>query len=155
MDERRAVLGCFLLSSGSVHVPFIPQPGLFIFRVPILTEGRYSAVLKKLNTLRWTPHMDDCLLVLEERPESASDSILVGLVKLQLIVDRIVQAPWQTAELSGAGMSRGPPALYMDSLVMQLKRIRTELPPKLRDDGNSCFVFRSTTLPSPTLLLTG
>ncbi|TPR10762.1 hypothetical protein CAN33_0035960 [Aspergillus niger] len=52
MDERRAVLGCFLLTSS------------------------ISLFLEKSEPLRWTPHMDECLHHISEHPECLDDEIL-------------------------------------------------------------------------------
>ncbi|KAE9369122.1 hypothetical protein N431DRAFT_412898 [Stipitochalara longipes BDJ] len=65
MEERRAVLGCFLITS------------------------IVSSFLQKIDALRWTPHMDECLQILDEAKECHNDLILVQLVRLQLIVEKL------------------------------------------------------------------
>ncbi|BCS04039.1 Zn(II)2Cys6 transcription factor domain-containing protein [Aspergillus luchuensis] len=65
MDERRAVLGCFLLTSS------------------------ISLFLEKSDPLRWTPHMDECLHHLLEHPECLNDEILAQQARFQLINERI------------------------------------------------------------------
>ncbi|KIW35297.1 uncharacterized protein PV07_02000 [Cladophialophora immunda] len=63
MEERRAVLGCFLSTS------------------------IVSSFLQKTDALRWTPHMEECLVILDEKKECPNDAILVQQVRLQLIVE--------------------------------------------------------------------
>ncbi|OCL05800.1 hypothetical protein AOQ84DRAFT_298218, partial [Glonium stellatum] len=53
MEERRAVLGCFIFSS------------------------IVSAFLQKIDALRWTSYMEECLQTLAEKQESPMDEILV------------------------------------------------------------------------------
>ncbi|KAF7953725.1 uncharacterized protein EAE97_001124 [Botrytis byssoidea] len=69
-EERRALLGYYLLSSVSCYT------------------------LRKDNTLRWTGHSDECLKSLETEKELDTDAILVQLVKLRLITTRINDLPW-------------------------------------------------------------
>ncbi|KAL4787633.1 hypothetical protein BJX76DRAFT_354113 [Aspergillus varians] len=64
MEERRAVLGCFLMTSV------------------------ISSFLDKIDTLRWTAHLDECLSVLDEQKECLNDEILIQQVRLQLIAEK-------------------------------------------------------------------
>ncbi|KGO59266.1 Major facilitator superfamily domain, general substrate transporter [Penicillium expansum] len=61
MEERRAVLGCFLVTS------------------------IISSFLQKIDALRWTTHLDECLEILDAQKECLNDDILVQQVRLQLI----------------------------------------------------------------------
>ncbi|KAJ5085829.1 hypothetical protein N7532_010600 [Penicillium argentinense] len=65
IEERRAVLGCFLLTS---------CVALTMFRV---------------DALRWTPHMEESLTILMEAKECPDDELLVTLVKIQLVMDKV------------------------------------------------------------------
>ncbi|KAK9489677.1 hypothetical protein V1508DRAFT_406919 [Lipomyces doorenjongii] len=66
LEERRALLGCFLISSVYVHLH------LQLFRANICR----SCFSRKGETLRWTAYFDECLRVLEEQKEFASDAVL-------------------------------------------------------------------------------
>ncbi|OQV07342.1 hypothetical protein CLAIMM_11793 [Cladophialophora immunda] len=46
-----------------------------------------SSFLQKTDALRWTPHMEECLVILDEKKECPNDAILVQQVRLQLIVE--------------------------------------------------------------------
>ncbi|CAD6586535.1 MAG: hypothetical protein ASARMPREDX12_002379 [Alectoria sarmentosa] len=99
MEERRAVLGCFLLSS--VYGP--------------------SSLYDK-----------ECLTVLAESKEHPSDVLLAHLVKLQLVVERLRQAPWHDGHGDPTGLARAPPAFYLKALQAELQDIRVKLPPEIQ-----------------------
>ncbi|KAJ5095926.1 hypothetical protein NUU61_005282 [Penicillium alfredii] len=65
LKERRAVLGCFLITSS------------------------VASSLGKGDALRWTPHMEENLEILADTKECAEDEILVSLVRIQLVVDKV------------------------------------------------------------------
>lgn len=98
------------------------------------TTIRFFTSLKKLEPLRWTSHMDECLRVLEEQAESDSDISLAALVKLQLITEQIHRAPWQNGDSSNVRVQVLPPA-YLNSVMAQLRRVRNELPAGLQNNG--------------------
>ncbi|KAJ5996867.1 hypothetical protein N7499_006820 [Penicillium canescens] len=68
LEERRAVMGCFLITSSVALSMF------------------------KIDALRWTPHMEESLSVLAEAKDCKEDQLLVTLVKIQLVIDRVYHA---------------------------------------------------------------
>ncbi|KAK9350915.1 hypothetical protein V1523DRAFT_435885 [Lipomyces doorenjongii] len=107
LEERRALLGCFLMSS-------------------------VSSFSRKGETLRWTAYFDECLRVLEEQKEFASDAVLVQLVKLRLIAEKVVDPPW-----SGAAedhVTRPPATFYLKSLQAQLHDFKFNIPSELTNN---------------------
>ncbi|RFU30228.1 hypothetical protein B7463_g6109, partial [Scytalidium lignicola] len=91
MEERRAVIGCFLITS------------------------TVALLLQKIDALRWTPHMDECLQILDERKECPNDDILVQQVRLQLIVEKMDLIPFHDEESA---------YLYHESLLSQLQDVK-------------------------------
>jgi hypothetical protein len=91
MEERRAVLGCFLITSMYARVEYIPIHMLIAFRI--------SSFLQKMDPLRWTPHMDECLQFIDEAKDCHNDAILVQLVRLQLIVEKVGGRPVDEAAM--------------------------------------------------------
>ncbi|BAE60275.1 unnamed protein product [Aspergillus oryzae RIB40] len=71
LEERRAVLGCFVITSS------------------------IASSLFKSDALRWTPHMEENLEILASTKECFGDELLVWLVRIQrlAISTRIGQAP--------------------------------------------------------------
>ncbi|KAG9229196.1 hypothetical protein BJ875DRAFT_475560 [Amylocarpus encephaloides] len=99
MEERRAVLGCFLVSSMA------------------------SKFLQRLDTLKWTPYMDECLDVLIREKEVPADEIFVQQVKLQLIAERAVQVSAGKKDSGFVDTSKAPVAFYIKALQSQIEQV--------------------------------
>ncbi|OQE46982.1 hypothetical protein PENCOP_c001G05365 [Penicillium coprophilum] len=67
LEERRAVLGCFLISSSA------------------------ALAMSRIDAMRWTPHMEESLSILAEAKECPQDELLIVQVKIYLILDRVYQ----------------------------------------------------------------
>ncbi|PYH46320.1 Zn(II)2Cys6 transcription factor [Aspergillus saccharolyticus JOP 1030-1] len=94
MEQRRAVLGCFLLTS--IIATFLQQS----------------------DSLRWTSYMDECLRLLEEQQESINDEMLVQQVRLQLVNDKLNLGGF----FGGSkGSMRPSPAVYIRPMQAQLQ----------------------------------
>ncbi|RDW65074.1 hypothetical protein BP6252_10725 [Coleophoma cylindrospora] len=103
IEERRAVLGCFLVSS------------------------IISSFLQKIDALRWTRHMDECLEMLEERKECLNDEILVEQVRLQLMVETMRPGILPHSALERTGHTGSQPSLYLHPLYSKLYEMKTNL----------------------------
>ncbi|KAJ8096588.1 fungal transcriptional regulatory protein, N-terminal [Lipomyces tetrasporus] len=101
MEERRALLGCFLIST----VP------------PSWRKG---------ETLRWTPYFDECVRVLEEQKELETDILLAQLVKLRLIAENAMGYP----DLSTAS-TKPQATAYLKLLQTQMRNFKSNIPPEL------------------------
>ncbi|KAB8261634.1 hypothetical protein BDV32DRAFT_148280 [Aspergillus pseudonomiae] len=64
MEERRAALGCYLITS------------------------IISSFFQRIETFRWTTHLDESLQILDEQKQCVNDEILVQLVRMRLIVEK-------------------------------------------------------------------
>ncbi|CAI7598556.1 unnamed protein product [Penicillium glandicola] len=67
LEERRAVLGCFLISSSA------------------------ALAMSRIDAMRWTPHMEESLSILAEAKECPQDELLITQVKIYLILDKVYQ----------------------------------------------------------------
>ncbi|KAI3210361.1 hypothetical protein CBS147311_1136 [Penicillium roqueforti] len=67
LEERRAVLGCFLISSST------------------------ALAMSRIDAMRWTPHMEESLSILTDAKECPQDELLIALVKIYLVLDRVHQ----------------------------------------------------------------
>ncbi|KAK0644202.1 hypothetical protein B0T16DRAFT_417319 [Cercophora newfieldiana] len=74
MDERRAVLACFFITSQISHT------------------------MKRIDALVWTPFMDECLELLSRQPEWEGDVLLAAQVKIQLLTEQLTRAIWQSPD---------------------------------------------------------
>lgn len=133
MEERRAVLGCFLVTS------------------------IISSFLQKIDALRWTPHMDECLQALDERKECLNDEILVQQVRLQLLIEKTALSTLHDGAMKSAEHTREPSSLYSESIHSQLQDIKIELLSRPKTDEAVLLHLYSTELEivlSPTFLHT-
>ncbi|PYI09938.1 hypothetical protein BO78DRAFT_426933 [Aspergillus sclerotiicarbonarius CBS 121057] len=136
MEERRAVLGCFLLTS------------------------IISLFLQKCDTLRWTPHMDDCLQHLSEHPECLNDEVLAQQVRFQLVNEKINTGDWHTGLTSTHEPLKAPMTLYLHAINSQFKRAQSKLAPHSQryrilhlHHNNTILTLNETSLlkpPTPT-----
>jgi hypothetical protein len=138
MEERRALLGCFLMSS--VY-------GYVLLQLFYVDSGRSSSFLRKGETLRWTAYSNECLRVLETQKEFPSDVLLVQLVKLRLISEKMIDAPWSGAMIQ-ADHSTTPPAMfYLKSLEAQIQDFKSNIPTEVAGNSRSFSVLFSRSLP--------
>lgn len=127
LDERRAVLACFVLSSKSVQLT----------NCSILQTDRHSVSLYfgKIDALRWTTYMNECLQILTDSKECSGDTVLVIQVRLQLLTDRVAQAisdvnyGWQSSRIGG------PPSLFLKMLHSDLDGIKRSIPLELQNNS--------------------
>jgi len=122
MEERRAVLGCFLVSS------------------------IISSFLQRMDALRWTPHMDECLEALALQEECPTDHALVQQVRLQLIVEKAARIPLHSGEVKDTESLRIPAALYAKALQSQIQAVRDNVLPESPLSEVELLHLHSTTL---------
>ncbi|KAJ5805371.1 Major facilitator superfamily domain general substrate transporter [Penicillium riverlandense] len=71
--------------------------------------GCISSFLQKIDALRWTPHMDECLRVIDEAKECPNDEILVQQVRLQLVVEKVAENAAHALEFESIEHSKVSP----------------------------------------------
>lgn len=133
MEERRAVLGCFVASSVFVIFPKSVREKPYAEM-----KSRSSLHMQRIDPLLWTVHMDECLRRLTDFPECTGDTILAHLVRSQLILQKAPLSPWRT---SVAGETESAPAaetmtLYRKTLLTELDEARQKVPIELQQNGN-------------------
>ncbi|KAI1618975.1 hypothetical protein EDD37DRAFT_624261 [Exophiala viscosa] len=104
LEERRALLGVFMLSSNSTR-----------------TFGRGSV-------MRWTAYLNECLRILETENELDSDAALVQLVKLRLISDRTRDMAGPSADADVDLAAKLPTDFYLKSLEAHLRSFKSSIP---------------------------
>ncbi|KAJ5781748.1 uncharacterized protein N7518_010231 [Penicillium psychrosexuale] len=109
MNERRAVLSCFVLTS-------------------IIAQ-----FLGRMEPLQWTPHMKQCLDILADSEESPGDGVLVQFTRTRLLVDQILQGPWSEG-LYGLNSAQTLAAFHLKALQSRLETIKAEIPIQLADN---------------------
>ncbi|KAH8894144.1 hypothetical protein GQ53DRAFT_89871 [Thozetella sp. PMI_491] len=105
MEERRAVLGCYFMSS------------------------LVSSYLHHVDTLQWTPHMTECLQFLADSPEWNGDSVFATLVKCRLICEKVRDTNGFSGVFPDPNDSKSSPSgLYTKVLVVELEEARSQAP---------------------------
>ncbi|KAJ5597430.1 hypothetical protein N7537_007514 [Penicillium hordei] len=121
MNERRAVLSCFVLTS-------------------IIAQ-----FLGRMEPLQWTPHMKQCLDILADSEESPGDGVLVQFTRTRLLVDQISQGPWSEG-LYGLNSAQTLAAFHLKALQLRLETIKAEIPIQLADNKPILFHLYDTEL---------
>lgn len=101
---------------------------------------RISSYLQRIDALRWTPYLDECLQMLAEKQEYPADTFLVHQVKLQLIVEKVSQAPWHDGLVDSIDSMKVPPAFYLKALRAQLRDFKQNIPPELQQNGKLSYI---------------
>ncbi|KAJ9139136.1 MFS multidrug transporter [Pleurostoma richardsiae] len=105
MEERRAVLGCWFISS-------------------VL-----SCFLGRIDTLRWTSHMSECMQELSQTRESEGDLVLVALIRVQRLVDRASRFLRDGDERQG-DRPKEPDLIYSEVYKAELEDLRGTMSPE-------------------------
>lgn len=95
-----------------------------------------SLGFSRIEPIRYTKYMQECLQTLEEEKEYSTDITLVNLVRIQHLTARIAQMNSQddpAEELSG--LPTAPLSAYVSAFQGELNRIRDNLPENLKNDG--------------------
>ena len=100
----------------------------------MLSPYRISSFLQKIDALRWTPHMDECLQVLGETKECPNDEILVQQVRLQLIIERMALCVSQDRAIKPMENEEYS-SVYLQSLHSQLQDVKVDLLAGFQNNG--------------------
>jgi hypothetical protein len=100
-----------------------------------LIDFRISSFLRKIDALRWTPHLDECLQILDESKECLNDEILVQQVRLQLIVEKMALGTMYGGVKESSEHTREHHFLSRETLHAQFQDIKTMLLAQTQTDG--------------------
>ncbi|KAM0562440.1 hypothetical protein ACHAPJ_002130 [Fusarium lateritium] len=100
LEERRAVVSLWFLTSVM------------------------SSFVGKMEALNWTPHMSDCLDVLEKDKQYPSDELLVAFIRYQLVADEAQKL--LVRDVMGES-SPAPTYVFRKSLLEKLQAVRDGL----------------------------
>ncbi|PYH98428.1 hypothetical protein BO71DRAFT_426074 [Aspergillus ellipticus CBS 707.79] len=128
MNQRRAVLAFYVLSS-------------------VIAE-----FLGRMDPLRWTPHLTECLDVLAQSPESPHDAVLVQLVRIRTLAERVAEGPWNNVS---SATPRAPSSFYQAALQSQFDQLKNQTPTGLATNTPTLLHLLHTevTLHEPALTL--
>ncbi|KIW02541.1 hypothetical protein, variant [Verruconis gallopava] len=110
MEERRVVLGLFLVSSICANF------------------------FQRAEPMRWTSYLEECLQLIAEAKEYPSDELLTMLVRIQIIANSIEDEGW-TEVYPISGKSQRMPRHYFSHIYkMQLDDLKRSIPSHLADN---------------------
>lgn len=89
----------------------------------------------KIESMRYSPYLDECLRDLEASNEYESDATLVFLVKVQHLTERIHEKNQRSVTSEDRGIPTAPKSAYISALQHELDGIREQLPPALNADS--------------------
>lgn len=95
--------------------------------------------VQKLDTIRWTPYAEESLGILTKNHASIEDLLLVQIVRLNLIQERVKEAPWFDTAVSGNAAFKAPSSFYLNALKVEMKNFRQQIPPELENNGRHIF----------------
>ncbi|RAL15186.1 Zn(II)2Cys6 transcription factor [Aspergillus homomorphus CBS 101889] len=106
-EHRRTVLACYLLTSSAATF-----------------HGR-------IESLTWSPYLDDCLKLLEDANEAPGDKLLVYLIRFQLLTSKVMKIALQISDTKTEESTRiiGP---YLASINGELTAVRDPAPSHIK-----------------------
>ena len=94
-----------------------------------------SNYFQRIEPLRWTPYLDECLRLLHERREYPTDELFVYLVRVQLICNKSMQIAVNDTDPICNAKSGADQEVYAQVLRSQLEELRFSLSPELISNG--------------------
>jgi hypothetical protein len=96
-----------------------------------------STHFQRIEPLRWTPYLDECLQTLSESDDAPTDKIFVHQIRLQLLTDKALSLTSHDdlGEARKDSIGTAPPAFYRKSLLLQLEAVKKEIPPEFQQTG--------------------
>ena len=128
LEERRALLGVFMLSSKHVYALLVG------FEANVYSSTR---TFGRGSCMRWTTYLNECLRILETENELDSDATLVQLVKLRLISDRTRDLPGPSADADVDLAATIPADFYLKSLEAHLRTFKSGIPDGVSNKSKS------------------
>ena len=117
LEERRAVLGCFVMSS-----TFVSRPCKRHFSDSLSVSSYFA----QIDAMQWTPYMEECLDVLSRSTESPYDEMFAHQVRLQRIAGEVESVRSTTTS---------PTAFYLTALQNKVNEVKAQISPHLQQEG--------------------
>lgn len=106
-----------------------------------------STVLGRIEPMRYSPYLHECVRDLEASREYETDTTLVSLVRIQHLTERICdQNARDRAWEEPPGIPTAPASAYVQAFQKELDSLRDSLPPGLRRDHMMQVHLNSATL---------
>lgn len=98
----------------------------------LISTHSIAQFLGRMDPLRWTPHLAECLDTLAQSPETENDAVLVHLTRIRLVAEKIAQC----SSLSHAAdaIPRAPLSFHIGAIQSELEEFKRQLPLDLTDN---------------------
>jgi hypothetical protein len=97
----------------------------------------------KIDSMKFSPYLQQCLKELQDAKEHESDAILDIMVNVQNITERVVSLNGTASELSG--IPRAPVSAYVTQFQAELDKIKDSLGNNLRENSKQARCKQQTT----------
>lgn len=102
----------------------------------ILMSTSISVSFNRVESLRYTAYIQDCMKVLEDSREYESDITLLYLVRVQRLTERIFELYSNDKAVEDIpGLPSAPISAYIAAFQNEIDNMRANLPPKLQNDS--------------------
>ncbi|CAD6447419.1 d016ff59-97a4-4e2b-9e05-a91e23b87a92 [Sclerotinia trifoliorum] len=102
-------------------------------------SSSFSLYFQRIDTLRWTPYAEASAKILSKDLEFSHDTLMVQIVRLQLIQERVKDAPWLDTAGDGNAAFKAPALFYLKALKSQMETFKQQIPDEVR--GNDTFLL--------------
>lgn len=110
-----------------------------------------ATVFGRIESMRYTSYVQECLRILEAGKEYDTDVNLVFLVRIQHLIQRISDLnPRDTTVEEFTSVPKAPAPVYVSSYKNELERLRDGLPDHLKNDSK--FLVKSHMIQQLTLI---
>jgi hypothetical protein len=104
IEERRAVIGLFYIGSW------------------------ISVYFQRIDPIRWTPYLEECLDVLDREKDAPTDQLLVQSVRVQLLCNAVVLVPWNQG-------TEAAHDVLLNAFKVQFSQLERSIPPEVQMNG--------------------
>ena len=73
--------------------------------------------------------------MLEEKKELPTDTLLIHMVKLQLIVEKVGQAPWHDGHDAATRCAKTPAVFYLIAMQAQIEEFKVNITHDIQRNG--------------------
>lgn len=85
----------------------------------------------KIDPLRWTPYMDECLQILSTKQEAPTDKMLAQQIRLQLLAEKVAQTASKNTVFEHSEAPKAHLPFYLRALRSQLVDIKRMVSPEV------------------------
>ena len=109
-----------------------------------------SLVVQRIDALRWTTLMDECLQIFDQTKKCPNDEILVQEVLLQLIVEKLALSTPSKGAVETTGQ-RESGSFYLENPHSQLQALKTSLLIGSSNGELPCITWFMVRVPAHTI----